>query len=197
MRNIIAIAVATTFFAGAVAFSGNCCGDGYKSIFNGEDLTGWTDAAGWVVEDEALKAAQGGQNIWTDKEYESFDLRFEFMVGPGGNSGVFFRRAGLEVQVLDDYADRYANLRDWQYCGALYNLVAPSERVSKPAGEWQKMRIRLDGQDLTVWLNETKIVEADFDELDGHAGLKPGAGRIGFQNYGTLVKFRNIEIKEL
>ncbi len=198
MKNVIALAAATTLLMGTTAFSGQCCEDGYKSIFNGKDLTGWTDANGWAVEDGVLKVVEVGQNIWTTKKYESFDLRFEFLMGPRGNSGLFFRRDGLEIQLLDDYSDNHANLKEWQYCGSFYSFAAPSERVSKPAGEWQSMRVKLDGQDLTVWLNETKIVEADLDEFEGHAGLKPGPGRLGFQNYGgTLIKLREMEIKEL
>ncbi len=198
MKTIIAVAIAMTLLSGTLAFSGACCDEGFESIFNGEDLTGWTNANGWVAEDGILKVTGRGQNIWTTKEYESFDLRFDFMMGPRANSGLFFRRNHLEIQLLDDYSENHANLRDWQYCGALYNFAAPSERASKAAGEWQTMRVKLDGQELTVWLNETKIVEADLDEFEGHAGLKPGPGRLGFQNYaGALIKLRDIEIKEL
>ncbi len=131
---------ACTFVAGAGAE------DGFKSIFNGADFSGWTNTGGWAAEGGVLKVVGAGADIWTEEEYEQFELRFEFNISEGGNSGVFFRRAGLEVQLLDDYAEKYADLADWQYCGALYGLVAPRERVSKRAGEWQTMWMRLDGQ---------------------------------------------------
>lgn len=198
MKTVFSVAATLIIMAGTPAFSSTCCSEGFKSIFNGEDLTGWTEANGWAVEDGLLKVAERGQDIWTRKEYENFELRFEFMMGPRANSGVFFRRNNLEVQLLDDYSSNHANLRAWQYTGALYNFAAPSERASKSAGEWQSMSIKLDGQNLTVTLNGTKIVEVDLDQLNGHPGLEPGAGRVGFQNYaGTLIKLKNIEIKEL
>ena len=189
---IVSVFAACTFLAIAGAE------DGFEPIFNGEDFSGWKNTDGWAAEDGMLKVVADGGDIWTEEEYESFELRFEFNVSEGGNSGVFFRRAGLEVQLLDDYADKYADLKDWQYCGSLYGLVAAGERASKCAGEWQAMWIGLDGQQLTVILNGVRIVEADLDELEGHAGLAPGPGHIGFQNYrGSEIKLRNIELHEL
>ncbi len=198
MKTVISLATAILLSLAASSFSAESVEEGFTRIFNGEDLTGWTEVAGWAVEDGMLRTAGSGSNIYTLKEYESFELRFDFVMSPGGNSGVFFRRGGLEVQLLDDYSEQYKNLKEWQYCGSLYAYVPPSERVTKPAGELQTMTIRLEGQKLTVELNGTQIVEADFDKLQGHAGFAPGAGRIGLQNYGGVgIAFRNIRIKEL
>ena len=176
--------------------------EGFTRLFNGKDLTGWRNTDGWAVDDGLLKVAGPGSNLFTDDEYESFELYIEFTISEGGNSGVFFRRAGLEIQLLDDYADKHANLKDWQYSGALYGFAAPSERVSKPAGRWQTMRMRLDGQHLTVILNGTKIIDANLDDYkkegDSHPGLEPGPGRIGFQNYsGSGIAFRTILLREI
>ncbi len=175
---------------------------GFEPIFNHQDLSGWTAAEGWAVRDGQLQVVSRGSNIFTEKEYEHFELRFDFKMSAGGNSGVYLRRGGLEVQLLDDYAERYQNLQDWQYSGALYGFVPPRERVSKQPGEWQTMALRLVGQELTVVLNGTVIVEADFDELKTgerqHAGLAPGPGRLGFQNYGGApIALRNLRVKEL
>lgn len=168
---------------------------GFVSIFNGEDMSGWTDAEGWAVDEGVLQVVGRGEDVWTKDEYESFELRFEYMIDERGNSGVFFRRDKLEIQLLDD---QNWNVRGWQRNGSLYGFKAPSSQVTKPAGEWQTMSIRLKGQHLKVVLNGETIVLANLDDFDGHAGLKPGAGRIGFQNYaGMGIKFRNIEMKEL
>jgi len=173
----------------------------FEALFNGENLDGWTDAKGWTAEDGELVVIEKGDNIFTEKEYENFHLRFEFNVAGGANSGVFIRRANLEIQLLDDFAEKHADLEDWQYSGSLYELAAPASRVSKKPGEWQSMEIKLAGQHLTITLNDTEIVNADLDELvekSNHKGLKPGPGRIGFQNYnGTSVKLRNIKIREI
>ena len=175
---------------------------GFEPIFNHQDLTGWTAAEGWAVQEGLLQVVARGSNIFTEKEFEHFELRFDFKISDGGNSGVYLRRGGFEVQLLDDYPERYQNLQDWQYSGSLYGFVPPRERVSKQPGEWQTMVLRLVGQELTVVLNDATIVEADFDELKKgerqHAGLAPGAGRLGFQNYGgSPIAFRNIRVKEL
>ena len=172
--------------------------EGFESVFNGTDLSGWSAAPGWAAEAGLLKVVGSGHDLWLESAYESFDLRFDFVMGPGGNSGLFFRRGGLEVQLLDDYADKHADLKEWQYCGSLYGFAGPAERVSKQPGEWQSMAVRLEGQQLTIVLNGVAVVEADLDRIGSHAGFAPGPGRLGFQNYnGSGVRFQNIRIKTL
>ena len=188
--------------AAMLATAGHAADDGFTPLLSGEDLSGWTQAEGWAAEDGVLKVVGRGGNIFTEKEFENFELRFEFNIPEGGNSGVFFRRGGLEVQLLDDYAEKYANLQDWQYNGALYGFAAPSERVSKRPGQWQTMAMRLAGQQLTIILNGTTIVDTNLDDHrrgeNPHPGLAPGPGRLGFQNYGGAgIELRHIRIKEL
>jgi hypothetical protein len=143
------------------------------------------------------------------KEYENFKLDLEFRVPEGGNSGVFLRTpregdpayVGMEVQVLDDYAPVYAALKPWQYTGSVYGVQAPSNRVTKRAGEWQHMVIVADGPHVTVTLNEQRIVDADLifhmDKAQAHPGLKRRGGYIGLQNHSTKIEYRNIHITEL
>ncbi|MBN2410713.1 DUF1080 domain-containing protein [candidate division KSB1 bacterium] len=184
------------------------------ALFNGVDLTGWqvigNKPDSWKVENGILYTNGGGGGwISTDKEYGNFKLELEFRVPPDGNSGVFIRAprqgdpayTGMEIQVLDDYAEMYAKLNKWQYTGSIYGVVAPSGRFSKPANEWQKMVIVCDGPNVTVNLNDHEIINANLiDHMDlenEHPGLKNRKGYIGLQNHSTRIEYRNIRIEEL
>ncbi|NOX90445.1 MAG: DUF1080 domain-containing protein, partial [Calditrichaeota bacterium] len=107
----------------------------------------------------------------------------------------------MEIQVLDDYAPVYANLKPWQYTGSIYGVQAPSKRVTKKAGEWQKMVITCRGARVTVELNGEKINDAnliDYMYLESsHPGLKRRKGFIGLQNHTSTVEYRNIYLEEL
>ena len=96
---------------------------------------------------------------------------------------------GSKIQILDDYAPQYANLKPWQYCGSVYGVQAPSMRAAKKAGEWQHMQIVADGPRITVVLNGqrlwTQILIAHMDKETVHPGLKRRAGFIGLQCHGA------------
>ena len=186
----------------------------WTSLFNGRDLTGWQQIGGaeetWGTENGLLFTdGDGGGWLATCREFGDFELELEFNTPPAGNSGVFIRAPrggnpafdGLEVQVLDDYAPEYAELKEWQYCGSVYALIPPAERVSKPAGEWQQMYIRYEGTKIEVKLNGTTIVDDDLEnykeKAPDHPGILQTSGLIGLQNHGSRLDFRNIRIREL
>src|SRR5690606_12705041 len=186
--------------------------EGWEALFNGQDLTGWEQVGGenltWAVEDGMLYTTgdEGGGWLSTTEEFDDFELELEFRVPENGNSGVFIRAPrkgnpafeGSEIQVLDDYGSEYTTLEPWQYTGSLYATLAPSQRVTKPAGEWQQMRIRAEGPQISVWLNGVLIVEGNLedhmDKVDEHPGLKRTSGYIGLQNHGSRLDYRNIRI---
>ncbi len=186
----------------------------WVSLFNGKNLEGWQAIDGpmssWHVEDGILFCSGGGGGwLSTTKEYGDFEIEVEFRVPPGGNSGVFLRAphqgnpafAGMEVQVLDDRAPEYAKLEPYQYCGSLYGIAAPNTRVSKPAGEWQKLRILCQGRQVKVTLNDTVISDTNLDEQKQHEtthpGIKRATGYVGLQNHGTRLDYRNVRLREL
>ncbi len=198
----------------ALAAVGVARSEEWKPLFNGKDLSGWKaidgPATSWKVEDGLLYCSgQGSGWLSTDAEYGNFELELEFRVPAGGNSGVFLRAPhkgnpayeGMEIQVLDDYDAQYANLKPTQYCGSLYDLVPAQPRVSKKAGEWQKMTIVCKGKQVKVTLNGTQVVDADLsahpDKVETHPGLKRAAGYIGLQNHGSRLDYRNIKIRPL
>ncbi len=188
--------------------------EGWTDLFNGADLTGWEQVGGakqtWAVEAGGLFTdGDGGGWLSTTREFNDFELSLEFNTPAGGNSGVFVRAPrhgnpafeGLEIQVLDDAAPEYAELKPWQYCGSVYSLAAPSEQASKPAGEWQHMVIRCEGPKVAVTLNEVAIVSVDLtehqDKVGDHPGVARSSGFIGLQNHGSRLDYRNIRIREL
>jgi hypothetical protein len=107
----------------------------------------------------------------------------------------------MEIQILDDRAPEYAKLNAYQYCGSLYGVAAPKMRVSKPAGEWQKLLITVQGRHVTATLNGTLIVEADLDAHPDrekeHTGIKRSQGYVGLQNHGTPMEFKSVRLREL
>jgi len=189
-------------------------GGDWVNLFNGKNLDGWKAIDGpmesWKVEGDLLYCSGGGGGwLSTDKEYKDFEVELEFRVPAGGNSGVFLRAphegnpafAGMEIQVLDDRAPEYEKLQAFQYCGSLYGVAAPKSRVSKPAGEWQKMHITCQGRNVKVSLNGTLIIDADLDKHQDvkaeHPGINRSGGYVGLQNHGTRLDFRNIRLREL
>ncbi|MFQ5570374.1 MAG: DUF1080 domain-containing protein [Rhodothermales bacterium] len=185
---------------------------GFVSVFNGVDLTGWTGATdGYAVENGRLVCLkEGGGNLYLDKPYSNFHFRFEFKLEPGGNNGVGIRAVrgedaayhGMEIQILDDSAPIYADLKPWQYHGSIYG-VAPAERGhQKPVGEWNEEEIIADGLHITVKLNGAVVVDVDIEEvgrpetIDGraHPGLFNPSGYIGFLGHGHRIEFRRLRI---
>lgn len=189
---------------------------GFVSLFDGKSLDGWQligkKGPGYVVENGILICpADGGGNLYTDKEYANFILRFDVKVAPGGNNGVGLRAplegdaayVGMESQILDDYAPVYAGLRPEQYHGSIYDLFPAKRGVTKPAGEWNSEEIICDGRHVTVKVNGMVIVDANLDDIKDesalakHPGLARKSGYIGFLGHGTRVEFKNIQLKEL
>ena len=111
-------------------------------------------------------------NLYTEKEYGDFQLRFEFQLTPGANSGVGIRApregdaayVGMEIQVLDDTAPIYANLQPYQYHGSVYGVIPAKRGFLKPVGEWNSEEIIAKGSRIQVTLNGTVIVDGDILE---------------------------------
>ena len=187
--------------------------EGFVALFNNYDLTGWFgDTRGYVVEDGVMVCKPGG-NLYTEKEFSDFIFRFEFKLTPGANNGLGIRApgtgdaayAGMELQIIDNTADMYKNLRPYQYHGSVYGIVPAKREYLKPVGEWNAEEVRASGRRITVILNGEIIVDADLDDalahgaMDGHEhpGAKRDRGHIGFLGHGSRVEFRDMRIKEI
>ena len=190
---------------------------GYELLFNGKDLDNWTgNKTDYIVEDNTIAiypSKESHGNLYTSKEYSDFVYRFQFQLTPGANNGLGIHAplegdaayVGKELQILDNTAPVYANLEVWQYHGSVYGVIAAKRDYLKPVGEWNEEEVYVKGDSIRITLNGTVIVDGDLkaaskngtlDHKD-HPGLKRHTGHIGFLGHGSVVKFRNIRIKEL
>lgn len=159
-----------------------------------------------------------GGDLVTDGAYENFHLKLDWNVSECGNSGIIFNiqeegqektyHTGPEMQILDNSCHADAKILTHR-AGSLYDLVQALPETVKPAGEWNTAEIMLDKGHLIFKLNGTQVVETQmfndkWDEMLANSKFKqwPGfgtfkKGKIGLQDHGDVVHFRNIMIKEL
>ncbi|MEO6134299.1 MAG: family 16 glycoside hydrolase [Ginsengibacter sp.] len=191
--------------------------DGFKVLFDGTDMHQWTgNTQSYVVEDGniVIRPEKGsGGNLYTKEEYSDFIYRFEFMLTPGANNGLGIRAplqgdaayVGMELQILDNDADEYKNLQKYQYHGSVYGVIPAKRGFLKPVGEWNYEEVIAKGNKITITLNGQVILDGDIAEASAngtmdhneHPGLKNKTGHIGFLGHGSVVKFRNIRVKDL
>ncbi|MFC4873227.1 family 16 glycoside hydrolase [Negadavirga shengliensis] len=190
---------------------------GFDVLFDGTHMDHWTgNTTDYVIENGvmAIYPDRGGKgNLFTKEEYGDFVFRFEFKLTPGANNGLGIRAplegdaayAGMELQILDDTADIYKDLKEYQFHGSLYGIAAAKKGHLKPVGEWNFQEVTVKGDQIEVVLNGTKILDVNLAEakekgtLDGreHPGLFRDKGHIGFLGHGDVVYFKNIRVLDL
>lgn len=194
--------------------------NGWKLLFDGKSFDGWKGfkkdsvGDGWAIEDGAMVWKKSGAgDLLTEDRYKFFDLVLDYKISKGGNSGLMFHvtedadtpwKTGPEVQIQDN-----KDGHDPQLAGWLYQLYKPETDATKPAGEWNTLRLRIGRNKGTVWMNGTKYYDfkKGSDEWDARVAKskfaemplfgKPKAGAICLQDHGNVVAFRNIRIKEV
>ena len=161
-------------------------------------------------------------NIVTDKEYTNFTLSLEWKVNEGSNSGIFWGvledakygqpyETGPEIQVLDNIAHPDAKAGTTHQAGALYDMISPAKEMVKPVGEWNvciitvnhetnQGNVELNGETIVefpvhgeAW--DAMVAKSKFADWEGFG--KYATGKIGLQDHGDIVAYRNIKIKEL
>ena len=220
-----------------VLFSCGCtaASDEWIDLFNGENLEGWhtygkgKEFNGWSVSNEILEftpgvgTQMGANNLVTDSVFTNFELSLEWMISDHGNAGIFWSvvedqqyeyayLTGPEVQILDDRWTEYIEERgDITRAGALYNLMAPSKVVSRPANIWNHYLLHIDHQANVGFLvfNDQEVMRfpvhgPEWESMLASSGFsdwpafgRSRSGRIGLQEWGTKVSFRNIRIRKL
>lgn len=190
--------------------------EGYEILFDGKDLSKWTSNTNeYIVKDECIvmQPNEGYGNLYTKKEYDNFILRFEFLLTPEANNGLGLRHKlitaksgydGMELQILDNDALIYENLEQYQYHGSLYGWVPAKRGYLKPVGEWNYQEVIADGSKIKINLNGTTILDTDINEVlkDVPENKIPKTllykkGHIAFLGHNSVVKFRNIRVREL
>jgi hypothetical protein len=205
--------------------------DGWELLFDGQTLNGWRDYNGtsltgpWEVVDGTIQADGKGSDasgyIVTDKQYENFELSWDWKISKGGNSGMLYHVVerpqfavpyvtGPEYQLIDDV--NFAEpLEDWQRCGVDYAMYLPDFDKIKvnPAGEWNTSKIIFDNGHVTYYMNGEKTVEFDAWSDDWYARKNSGKwlnapeyglakkGVFCLQDHGYPAWFRNIKVREL
>jgi hypothetical protein len=178
----------------------------------------------WAFEGDELecfgKGGDIGGDIITKEKYDNFELRLEWKISNGGNSGIFYHvveapkykapyETGAEYQLLDDIGFP-SPIADWQKTGANYAMhLANEKKVLRPIGEWNSSKIIFDRGKVEHWLNGEKIVSFDKFSDDWKTKRNSGKwndypdygianeGHLGLQDHGAGVWFRNIKVKRL
>jgi len=177
----------------------------YQSLFNGKDLTGWTihGTEKWYVENGELVCESGPDKQYgylsTDKAYKNFILNVKFKLEANGNSGVFIR-SGIEGTKISGWQVEVApkgsstgGIYESYGRGWLTKPDAKAEESLKP-DDWNHMRIKVQDDKVTTWLNGTQMVEIKDQKIG------EGNGFIALQIHdggGIKVRWKDIMIKEL
>ena len=196
---------------------------GWRLLFDGKTTTGWrgwkmdTLPSGWQVVDGALTRVRRAADIITTEKFKNFELSLEWKIAPNGNSGIFYRASedddaiywsAPEMQVLDDagHPDGQSRLTA---AGSDYGLYPSPAGAVQPAGQWNQVRLIVNGNHVEHWLNGVKVVEYELGSADWEARVKaskfaphPHYGRnpegyIGLQEHDSWVAYRNIKIRVL
>lgn len=207
--------------------------DGWEILFDGNSTEKWVSIGkdkfpekGWIVEDGTLvvnpvgkRATRGGGAIITRDVYDDFDLRVDFKITEGANSGIKYfvspehakarKELGLEFQILDDakHPDAKKGRSGNRTISSLYDLIPAKDKVVNPVGKWNSARVVSKGKHVEHWLNGKKVVEFDRDSKEFAAlvasskykkikgfGLT-AKGHILLQDHSDTVSFKNIMIK--
>ena len=194
---------------------------GYVQLFNGTDLSGWKGLvedpekraamtpeelaekqkaadeemrATWTVKDGVLNFSGVGHSLCTDRDYQDIDMLVDWKISPKGDSGIYLRGAP-QVQIWDPAM--------WpQGSGGLYNNeknpADPSVKADNPIGEWNRFRIIMVGEKVTVYLNNVLVVDnVTLENYWNRAIPIYDSGQIELQNHGDPVSFKNVFVREI
>lgn len=182
--------------------------DGFTSLFDGKTFAGWEHGGNWVIEDGAFyRKAKGGSLTFTVSLVpDDFELRFEWKVSPGCNSGLYYRPAQYEYQVLDNTGSPYGE-NPRQAAASLFFCMAPSKDATRPVGEWNEGRVLCKGTVIEHWLNGERVLSFDYTnpkwakEIEllriRGADLSARGGKLWLQDHGADVWFRNLRMREI
>lgn len=202
---------------------------GWQLLFDGQSFSGWRAyrkakapvemGPGWKVEGGLLKKLAGvqGGDIVTEKQFEDFELTWEWRIEPGGNNGVKYLvtearpgAPGHEYQMLDDQNPKWSKLNPKDLTAAFYQVLPPvADKGFKPAGEWNSSRILVQGNHVEHWLNGKKAIEYELGSEEVKAAVAASKFK-KYPDFGQKIKghimltdhkdeawYRNIKVREL
>lgn len=182
---------------------------GFEALFNGRDLdNGWEHNGNWKVEGAVItREGKGGSLVYRAKKIpDDFELRFQWKVAKGSNSGVYYRPGQYEYQILDNGVHNDGK-NPRTSAASLYFCMAPSHDATKPIGEWNEGRIVCKGTIIQHWLNSKKVIHFDYsdskwafniDMLEKRGAKLPARGaHLSLQDHGDPVWYRAIKLRTL
>lgn len=176
---------------------------GFESLFDGKTLDGWKHNGNWsVVNGEIARVKKGGSLTFEKaKVPDDFELRFDWKVAKGCNSGVYYRPGQYEYQLLDNANSSYGE-NPRSSAGALYFCMAPTKDVVRPFEQWNEARVICKGSVIQHWLNGEKVVDFDYTDPRWKAAVKLVSYRgtdltkrgsnLWLQDHGADVWFKNL-----
>ena len=215
---------------------------GWRLLFDGESFAGWKIYGAdddtiehWEIDDGALHFTRdvsfagllwnhvnpftrGAVDLMTVERFGDFELRIDWRISEGGNSGIFYLvpdesttlswDLALEMQVLDDAGHMDGEIERHR-AGDLYDLQSLARNAARPVGEWNTARIRVEGDRVRHWLNDVLLADLvrgsrEWDaalaasKFDGTEGFGEALrGHIALQDHGDPVWFRNVKLLPL
>jgi hypothetical protein len=193
----------------------------WRLLFDGQSTKGWRGyrkkeaPAGWQAREGALVRVDKAGDLITTDTFDTFELRIDWKISHGGNSGIFYR-AAEDTDVIYQNAPEYelrdnAFWRDDPYTtAACYALYPPKKDATRPIGYWNRARILVRDNHVEHWLNGEQVVTYEINTDDWQKRARASKyhskfpsygqakrGHIGIQDHGDLVWFRNIKIRSL
>lgn len=181
---------------------------GFQLLFNGKNLDGWKQSGNWTVKQgEITRTGRGGNLVFAkSKVPDDFELRFQWKVAPGSNSGIYYRPGQYEYQILDN--KKHADGRNPRTSAAsLYFCMAPSRDVTVKPGAWNSGRILCKGTVIQHWLNGQKVVDFDYtnsrwkDDVEllrlRGGDVNARGGDLFLQDHGDPVWYRSLRWRKV
>ncbi len=193
---------------------------GWKLLFNGKDMSRFRNykkdgvSDGWQVQDGSIVwTRKNAGDLITKEQFGAFELTLEYNISEGGNSGIMYHvteeekrpwQTGPEIQVQDNVKGHDPQLAGW-----LYEFYPAKVDATKPAGQWNNMRILITPERCVHWMNHTyycdyvkgskdwseKLAKSKFHKFPKFG--RATSGHICLQDHGNVVRFRNIKIREV
>lgn len=209
---LLCLVAAAVYAAGPNALTPEEAAEGFRLIFDGRTLNGWRAVkTNWEVDDGALHLKhKGGSIAWVEQKLpRDFELRFEWMVGPAGNSGVHYRDGAFEYQILDSRAEK--RYKAVSAAGAIYQIAGAERDITNPPMHWNEGRIVAKGSRIQHWLNGQLVADVNLDAPEWADTLAkerkrrtevpaPGPAREGFLTFSdhtNTVWFRSVRLRIL
>jgi len=196
--------------------------EGWHYYQNDDSKKGWSIADGVLTFNSELAEGKGDKSLLTDQEFENFEIMFEWKVSPGGNSGFmwgvneselyeFPYETGPEIQVLDPEVYKGDEANQVHAAGALYDMIAPSQLVTKPAGEWNTYHITINQEanegivvHNDVEINRFPLYGPEWDAMvakskfaDWEGFGKYRKGHLCIQDHPGIISYRNMKVRAL